>query len=596
MNNNYENVINDFNDEIENLFNNSTKKKINSNVQKINFDDYIEKIKNIFKKYLNEIESENEKKSNNIKKRKIIEKDSIVFKIPKEIEKELKDCKSIKEKYDSIKQQLEEKKKELDEKKKEIRELRKEKEKEIENLKNEIKNLKKEKENELNEKENEIEALKKEKENEIKNFKKEKENELNEKENEIKKLKNEIEDELKEKEKNYELKKNQYEIEIKNKEKELKNKEEKFINIIDLLKDEKCIKLYIRNNYNSNYSMNNSMDEETINNSQNNIQNFSKIGIENKELNCYMNSVIQNLKNISIFTSQILKNKNLNDKIFFSFQKLLNNLLNSKSLNVSLREFKKEFSQKYKIFEGSNQNDSVYFLIHLINYLHKLFNIFNKKKNTSKDFEFLKLKNNEKTKLNKFLDLYENKNNSFIHDLFYGYQMFRLMCSNCNHCDVSFQSFNILDIPLMDDENELNNLIQCINTFLYTKTNQNNNFECSSCKSNNISYSSSIIYFPKILIINLKRLGENNIIYEHNVEFPEILETNKIDKLKYFNYKYKLTGFIRHLHNRNEGGHNIAYLKDILNNEWYEFNDERVKFVRKISHNDVILLFYEMVE
>ena len=110
MNNNYENVINDFNDEIENLFNNSTKKKINSNVQKINFDDYIEKIKNIFKKYLNEIEYENEKKSNNIKKRKIIEKDSIVFKIPKEIEKELKDCKSIKEKNDSIKQQLEEKK------------------------------------------------------------------------------------------------------------------------------------------------------------------------------------------------------------------------------------------------------------------------------------------------------------------------------------------------------------------------------------------------------------------------------------------------------------------------------------------------------
>ena len=341
--------------------------------------------------------------------------------------------------------------------------------------------------------------------------------------------------------------------------------------------------------------MNNSMDEETLNNSQKINQNFSKIGIINYELNCNMSSVIQNLKNISIFTSQILKNKNLNDKIFISFQKLLNNLLNSKLQNVSLLEFKKEFSQIHKIFEGRKQNDSVCFLIYLINSLHKTFNIVNKI-NTSKYFECLKLKNNEKIKLNKFLDSYENKNNSFIHDLFYGYQMFRLTCSNCNRYDVIFQSFNILDIPLMDDENELNNLIQCINTFLYTRTNQSNGFECSNCKSNNISYSSSIIYFPKILIINLKRLGENNIIYDHNVEFPEILETNKIDKLKYFNYKYKLTGFIRHLDYGNRKGHNIAYLKDIINNEWYEFNDERVKFVRKISYNDVILLFYEIIE
>ncbi len=162
-------------------------------------------------------------------------------------------------------------------------------------------------------------------------------------------------------------------------EKELKKKEEISIKIIDSLKNKKSFKNFNNENKSKN-SINNSMDEETTINSQKNIQNFSKIGIKNQSVNDYMSSVIQNLKNISIFTSQILKNKNLNDKIFISFQKLLNNLLNSKLQNVSLLEFKKEFSQKYKIFEGSNQNDSVCFLIYLINYLHKLFNISNKKK------------------------------------------------------------------------------------------------------------------------------------------------------------------------------------------------------------------------
>jgi hypothetical protein len=82
MKNNNENVINKFNNMIENLF-------------KKNFDEskiykYIDDIKNIFNNCLNEIESENEKKSNNNKKRKIIENEPIIIKIPKEIEKKLK--------------------------------------------------------------------------------------------------------------------------------------------------------------------------------------------------------------------------------------------------------------------------------------------------------------------------------------------------------------------------------------------------------------------------------------------------------------------------------------------------------------------------
>ena len=115
------------------------------------------------------------------------------------------------------------------------------------------------------------------------------------------------------------------------------------------------------------------------------------------------------------------------------------------------------------------------------------------------------------------------------------------------------------------------------------------------CNSIEISYSTSIINFPKILIINLKRFGEKNEIYRHYVDIPEILETNKIDKLKYFKYKYILKGFICH-NGCTNGGHNSAYLKNISNNKWYEFNDSLVKEEKYISFDNAILLFYEISE
>ena len=308
-----------------------------------------------------------------------------------------------------------------------------------------------------------------------------------------------------------------------------------------------------------------------------------------------MSSVIQNLKNISIFKKKILTSKHFNDPIIISFQKLLNNLLFSNQKNVSLLEFKNYFGSKFKKFEGDKDNDSAYFLIQLINHLHKIYNNINNKK-ISKNFDFLNLKPNEKQVLNKFLNSYETRNNSFILDLFYGYQMFRIICSKCDHCEVSFQSFNILDIPLMDNRKKLTKLEQCINTFLYTKSNYNSDFECKKCHKNDILYSSSIIHFPKILIINLKRLGEKNEIYNHYVEIPQELDTINIDKLKYFKFKYYLKGFIRHNGGSN-GGHNIAYLKNMINDKWYIFNDDNnIIELKNISFENAFLLFYETDE
>jgi ubiquitin C-terminal hydrolase len=394
------------------------------------------------------------------------------------------------------------------------------------------------------------------------------------------------------------------EIEEKNKEKDITKKtfiiEKKILlEKIDKLKNKinyaiDILSLQTNENDNNNCNNdNNLIKENDINFSKNNIENFSVVGINNEELNCYMSSVIQILKNISIFSDNLL-NTECDDNIIESFKNLLNLLLNSNKKSVSLLNFKKNFSKKYKTFEGRKENDSTLFLIYLLNYLHK--NLKINENYIKKDFKFLDLENEEYNQLTKFIYSYELKNNSFIYNLFYGYEMFKIICSSCNYSQVSFQCFNILDIPLMEGNNKLNSLIECINTFLYSKDQKDvKGFECIKCDNTSVSHSTSIIYFPQIFVINLKRVGEKKI-YNHVIDIPFILETKKIDKLKKFKKKYELIGFINHYGSQRGGGHNIAYSKNKSNNKWYEYNDSSVIEIKNPSTDKAFLLFYYKID
>ena len=308
-----------------------------------------------------------------------------------------------------------------------------------------------------------------------------------------------------------------------------------------------------------------------------------------------MSSVIQILKNLNYFSSIFLKEE-IEDNIIKSLQKLFSNLYFSKEKSVSILEFKREFGKKYQKFEGKKNNDSTCFLIYLLQYLHKTFNMPNSK--VTKDIEISNLGFNysENEELKKFLHKNKIKNNSFIYDLFYGYQINKLICIECNFSQVSFQSFNILDLPLFDEKNKLKTLEQCLNCYLITKDQKGvPGFDCSKCKRNNMSYLTSIIKLPQILIINLKRVGEK-YIYFHEIEIPFILRTKLIDKLNKINKTYELIGFIKH-YGDEINGHNESYSKNYFDNKWYNFNDAFVKEIKGIpTTKDAFLLFYQMDE
>jgi ubiquitin C-terminal hydrolase len=188
------------------------------------------------------------------------------------------------------------------------------------------------------------------------------------------------------------------------------------------------------------------------------------------------------------------------------------------------------------------------------------------------------------------------KNNSFIYDLFYGYQMNKIMCTACSDTQVSFQCFNILDLPLIDGDIQLKSLEQCLNCYLITKDQKGiQGFDCKKCNRNILSYSTSIIKLPQVLIINLKRVGEK-YIYNHEIKIPYTFNTNSIDKLDKANKNYELIGFIKHFGNE-MNGHNVAYTKNFFDYKWYSFNDSEVKQINGYPTTDKsFLLFYQLID
>jgi ubiquitin C-terminal hydrolase len=609
----------------------------------------IEKLKSEnknMKELKEKLEQEIQKLKNNMKEKENEEnKINAENKEYEELKNENKNLKELKEKLEQEMQKLKNNMKVKENEENKVNAINKK----YEELKNENKNLKELKENfeqeiekiknNLKEKENTFKAEIKNNQKLIKNFKTEKnkyELQIKEKEKEINKLKidkenilnelritqkenksyideinkqNELINNLEKKnlyfEKSFENeKKKNDELEklIKGKNEKILyygNKFEQIKNImsdINLLNENKTEDREINKNMSFNKEENINREEEEHNKNSIRIKNGNgKVGIFNKELNCYMSSVIQILKNIKEFSEVILNIENLNDDILSSLQNLIYSLYYSKKKSIYITEFKTSFSKIYTRFEGRNSNDSTFFLIYLFSYLQKILPSSKKSSTNLSEFSFLNLNNKELEGLKKFLEKFESKNNSFIHDLFYYFQMSELICSGCNEAKVSFQGNNVLFLSIKDGKTELNSLEQCINSYLYTKDKKDDkDFTCSSCGRQTISHVMSLVKLPPILIINLKKVGDNSL-YTHDIDIPFRLKTRDIEKLKKFNMEYELIGFIKHYGSADDG-HNIAYTKNIFDQKWYEFNDSKVELIKGYPQTDkAFLLFYQII-
>ena len=164
---------------------------------------------------------------------------------------------------------------------------------------------------------------------------------------------------------------------------------------------------------------------------------YARVGLNNIGNNCYINSVLQILKNIPKLTYNFYLMDDNSGQFLLSFKKLLIKTCFSKDSSFSPREFKDNLGKENKKFSGDNQYDSTIFYISLLNIIQK--KLYNPNNNYIK-LDMKKYENKsleEKYKIWK--DNYLSKNQTFIIDFFYTFYVSEIECNSCNHKTQSFQ-------------------------------------------------------------------------------------------------------------------------------------------------------------
>ena len=295
-------------------------------------------------------------------------------------------------------------------------------------------------------------------------------------------------------------------------------------------------------------------------------KNYARVGLMNIGNNCYLNSVLQILKNIPKFIYNFFLMDENSGQFLLSLKNLFLKTCFSKESSLNPKDFKDILGKENKRFSGDNQYDSTIFYISLLNIIQKKLNKPNSnyKKIDMKKYDGKSLEE----KFNVWKDNYLSKNKTFIIDFFYTFYVSEIECDSCHDIMQSFQCTNFLDFPIISDNNEVKNLEECFYNYQMTKSLKS---ECSLCKKQKFSQHFTILELPPIIIINLKRVGETKS-YLYDIEIPFQLDMEKIIKYTKINSIYELRGFIKHSGDE-VSGHNYSFCKNMFDDKWYEYND-----------------------
>lgn len=339
------------------------------------------------------------------------------------------------------------------------------------------------------------------------------------------------------------------------------------------------------------------------------------IGLNNLGFTCYINAIIQCLNQTEPLTNYFLseegvfkaKNNNLKISVPSSIQltpsylEVVKNLWDVTKNNKSYSPigFYEKLNEMNKKFIINKPNDSKDLLKFLFKQFHKELNtkesIINKEENNKESTIFLQY---DRAKVfNRFLENFTNNNCSIISNNFYGITEIQKKCIDCekffkNQCIMlepiiyEFKIYNMLIFPLDEikkekvKKNENINEISIYDCFEYYQTNKimhtgEKKIFCKRCnKLSEFINSYNLFNAPIILIIILNR--KNNNSYNIKIEFNEKIELTSFIHFKQNKVIYELYGVVTHLGKSGDEGHFIASCKNLIDNNWYKYNDSDI--------------------
>ena len=190
--------------------------------------------------------------------------------------------------------------------------------------------------------------------------------------------------------------------------------------------------------------------------------NHGKCGGQNLGNTCYMNSSIACLSNCSELTSYFLCDeynyeKEINEKtkqgtrgkLPRKWYNLLKEYWLSNDSYGNPSSFKSTMGNFAPRFSGFGQQDSNEFMIFFLDFMNEDLN-----KNNEKKYEEIKEQQSNEKDIDcakRFWDYFLHRNNSIITDLFTGLFKNCVSCT-CGYTSITYQPFNILQLPIPDEK------------------------------------------------------------------------------------------------------------------------------------------------
>ena len=330
----------------------------------------------------------------------------------------------------------------------------------------------------------------------------------------------------------------------------------------------------------------------------NNKYNKSTSMMNNIEINinnCYITSSLQTFLHLEDFITDVrsinIKNKKENMKLTLEFRNLIDDYLIKKHILIKLdpRKIKKILSEVNEKYQTNHQRDANEFITFFLNQMMdevKGIGIKNIKKIDPPTDE------KGKTAFEKLEENFFYKNQSFLTDLFYGRLKKEILCPKDHVIKVSFEVYNMIQLPNIDNKERNNEQEYSIEEYLkkfQEKRSIQDVIECNECHNSDIYFSKTTIYnLPNYIILLL-----NNQSIKYNDKFT--IEVKKfIESEKKSEEQYELVGVISYYGNYKRG-HYYSKCKLFNKDKWINYDKREQSFLEMNPKYDAIL-FYQKVK